>query len=860
MIRAKHLLRRLYEARNLFALGLGLVLFLAALWTLHHELASVHVAHVMSRLREVPLVSIGLAMLFTTASYLALTGYDASALHTIGRRLPFARVATTAFTATAIGHNLGVAMISGGAVRLRMYSVMGLSATEVATLVGMVGFTFGIGVSFVLALVFIIAPAEAALLLHIPEGVAQLIGIGVLGLLGAYLIWGQVRQTPLHIGAWQIRVPGVATSLTQIGLATADLTCAAAVLFVLLPTDLSISYPLFLSVYVLAIVAGIISHVPGGIGVFETVLLLALPDAPRDGLLAAVLMYRLIYYLLPLGLAVALAAIHELRAARGILTRSLGLTQDALEAVVPQTMAVMVFIAGAILLFSGATPALDERLVLLKQFLPLPLLELSHLTASFMGLGLTVLSGALYRRINAAYHLAFWLLIAGGLASLGKGLDWEEALLSGFALSVLWASRAAFKRPASLLEQRLSAAWIAAICIALFSSLWLGLFVYKRVEYTNELWWQFAFDGEAPRFLRTTLVVVLSATALALLRLLRPAPPPPGRATQEELARAAMIVARSPASDAALALLGDKRLLFDPEDQGFLMFQIRGRSWIVMGDPVAPAAVAESLAWQFRELCDRYAGRPVFYQVDAEHLPLYLDLGLAPLKIGEEAIVDLTGFSLAGSHRAELRQVQRKLSKAGVRFEVVSAQALDDALMSELKSLSETWLAEKHTREKGFALGRFDPDYLRNFSMALVRQGEKVIAFANLWTGSEHAELSIDLMRSHPDAPKGVMDYLIAELMLWGAAQGFRRFNLGMAPLSGLEDHALAPLWHRIGTLVFQHGEHFYNFEGLRAYKEKFHPQWTPKYLAIPRGLHLPAVLLDVAALIGGGLKGVLTK
>ena len=246
--------------------------------------------------------------------------------------------------------------------------------------------------------------------------------------------------------------------------------------------------------------------------------------------------------------------------------------------------------------------------------------------------------------------------------------------------------------------------------------------------------------------------------------------------------------------------------------------------------------------------------------MDAERLPLYLDLGLAPLKIGEEATVDLTGFSLAGSDRAELRQVQRKLSKAGVRFEVAPAQALDDALMSELKTLSDTWLAEKHTREKGFALGRFDPTYLRNFPMALVHQDGHVVAFANLWTGSEHAEFSIDLMRSHTDAPKGVMDYLFTELMLWGAAQGFGRINLGMAPLSGLEDHPLAPLWHRIGTLMFRHGEHFYNFEGLRAYKEKFHPQWTPKYLAIPRGLHLPAVLLDVAALIGGGLKGVLTK
>jgi phosphatidylglycerol lysyltransferase len=118
----------------------------------------------------------------------------------------------------------------------------------------------------------------------------------------------------------------------------------------------------------------------------------------------------------------------------------------------------------------------------------------------------------------------------------------------------------------------------------------------------------------------------------------------------------------------------------------------------------------------------------------------------------------------------------------------------------------------------------------------------------------------MDLMRFSADAPRGVMDYLFAEMMLWGKAAGFRVFSLGMAPLSGLESHALAPLWSRVGALVYRHGEHFYNFRGLRAYKDKFGPQWEPRYLASPGGLVLPRVLTNVAALISGGLKGVLSK
>jgi phosphatidylglycerol lysyltransferase len=182
------------------------------------------------------------------------------------------------------------------------------------------------------------------------------------------------------------------------------------------------------------------------------------------------------------------------------------------------------------------------------------------------------------------------------------------------------------------------------------------------------------------------------------------------------------------------------------------------------------------------------------------------------------------------------------------------------ALLPVLQEISDDWIGIKNTREKRFSLGRFDPGYLRRFPMALIRQGGQIVAFANLWPGGDHEELSIDLMRHRSDAPPGVMDFLFLELMLWGRAQGYHWFNLGMAPLSGLEERALAPLWNRVGALVFRHGEHFYNFQGLRRYKEKFDPVWEPRYLACPGGLALPRVLADIAALIAGGLRGVVSR
>jgi phosphatidylglycerol lysyltransferase len=221
--------------------------------------------------------------------------------------------------------------------------------------------------------------------------------------------------------------------------------------------------------------------------------------------------------------------------------------------------------------------------------------------------------------------------------------------------------------------------------------------------------------------------------------------------------------------------------------------------------------------------------------------------------------VSLESFSLEGSHRKGLRNTYHKLEKEGCIFEVVSPNEIP-SFLPDMKRVSDGWLEEKKVAEKGFSLGFFKEDYLKRFPAGLVRKQGRIIAFANIWSGAEKEEISIDLMRYLPEAPHGVMDYLFIQLMLWGKQEHYRWFNFGMAPLSGLEDRALAPLWNRVGAFIFRHGEHFYNFQGLRQYKEKFRPEWEPKYLVSPGGLALPRVLTNLASLISGGGKGVLSK
>ena len=302
-------------------------------------------------------------------------------------------------------------------------------------------------------------------------------------------------------------------------------------------------------------------------------------------------------------------------------------------------------------------------------------------------------------------------------------------------------------------------------------AVWIGIVSYRHVSYSHELWWTFALDGNAPRMLRASLIVIVLGSAYVLWNMLRPARPEPAVAGAAELARARALIDASDHTLANAALTGDKRLLFSDAGDAFVMYQIARHSWIALGDPVGAREGAEELVWRLREMSDHHGAQTVFYQVCADRLALYVDLGLAALKIGEEARVALGQFSLEGAARADLRQAHRRAQRDGASFEVVPPEGVD-ALLPQLRRISDAWLAAKSTGEKRFSVGAFSPQYVRQFPVAVVRSQGTPAAFANLWTTATRAELSVDLMRFGADAPRGSMDYLFIELMHVGAARG----------------------------------------------------------------------------------------
>jgi len=833
-------------------------LFGLALFWLHHLLGQYRWQDIFAHVHAISNAKVLRAVLFTFLGYASLTLYDALAVHFAGAHVPYPRIALISFMGYAVGHNVGLNTLSGGAIRYRAYTALGLGTKQIATIIAFGTATFLLGAGFLLGLSLLTQAGMSESALHVHASIAVLAGGMLLAAVAAYFWLVCTRHEPLRYRRIVIPVPKPRVAFAQVAVACADLLCAASVLYSLLPERAAIGFGAFAGIYLIAIAAGVISNVPGGIGVFETVLLLLMPSVPKDSLLGALVAYRAIYYFVPFAVALALLGAHELWVHRAPAVRLLRLGRTFLSTVTPQAIGIAVFLAGAVLVFSGATPGVHNRLDLLRNFLPLPVLELSHLLGSAVGVGLLVIAHGLYRRLDAAWWLTIWLLCAGILLSLLKGFDYEEATILAAVVVVLISARSRFRRHASLIEQHYTGPWIIALVLVLVTVPWLVIFAYRHVPYDNQLWWDFAFHASAPRSLRASLLAAMIAAAYGLWRLLRPAPPPMKLPRAEDMQRVAVLVAQTTDTTANLALLGDKNLLFNADRTAFIMYQASGHSWVAMGDPVGPPEICEPLAWDFLENCDIMAVSPVFYQVKPENLPLYIDLGLNLSKLGEEARVPLGTFSLDGPARADLRQARRRSGRDGAQFDVVPSADVG-AILGELRAVSDAWLEDKKTAEKRFSLGFFDEAYLERFDCAVVRRNGVIVAFANLWRGGS-SELSVDLMRYAADAPKGVVDFMLIESMLWGKAQGYAWFNLGMAPLSGLEEHALAPTWHKVGRMVQRYGETFYPFEGLRKFKEKFQPVWRPRYLAAPDGVAIAGALLDVTALISGGVGKVLRK
>ena len=857
-------LRSLVQLRNLAPILLGLGLLAAGLWALFHLLRSVEPQLVMAQIKAMPWSALIASGAATVAAYLALVGYDWWALAYLGKPLPVRIVVLGGFLGYAFGNTIGISVLSGGAVRYRIYSAFGLNAFDVAALASYIAVAMGTGLTLIGLLALGFHPLALASLLPLPPHMIQFWAFAIAGLTLLLLFALSIGGKKLRIWRYDLALPRPRILIGQLLIALIDSAMAAAALYVLMPDGVP-PFAAFMAIYAAAAMVGILSHVPGGVGVFEGVVIAAMPfSVPISEVAAALLLFRLIYFLLPFALAFVVVSLNEARLAGGWATRAFGEISTpmrpvmvALGGAVPALVGLWVLVLGTYLLAMALLPAgrTDSDA---PDLVRLILLEGGTLVSAVMGILLIVLSRGLIRRVYDAFWLTLLAIGGGIIAALANDFDIDTAVVLLLGGVALWPFRAEFHRRASITQGSFSPTWFALIAAVLLGGTGFFALLHEVTPSSQSLLLEFSHDANTPRALRAGLLGSALLLAIALHVLLRPLRSP-AVTLVDEAARLTQILAQTDMPNACLALSGDKDLFFAADAPAMLMYARQGSKRVVLGDPVGSGAAVKDLAWRFVEETQRAGERPVFYEVSATHLPLWIDMGLVMHKIGEEAVVHLPAFSLSGSNFKTMRAEFNKAEREGNRMEILHPPH-SETLMAQLRSISDAWLGDKVGREKRFSVGRFDPAYLAHFPIAVVRRAGEILGFANILAPGAGQHVAIDLMRYRPEAASGMMSFLFLSLIVHYRDIGAQTLSLGVAPLAGLGDHRGARLWGKFGHLIYRHGGAFDNFEGLRAFKQKFHPEWQPRYIALPFGLSPVVVMGEIALLIAGGKRGMVGK
>jgi phosphatidylglycerol lysyltransferase len=534
-----------------------------------------------------------------------------------------------------------------------------------------------------------------------------------------------------------------------------------------------------------------------------------------------------------------------------------------------KAVALMTGLIGVMNVVSAVTPALPERMEWLEAFLPFTVQIGGRIFAALSGFILLTLATHLLRRKRAAWWLTIGLILASIISHLVKGLDYEECVIASILLGLLWMTRHQFTARS---DPPSTAQGVKILIGALFFTLAYGAIGFYVLDnhfkvkgnpvnfgvlpaITQTLAILFTEDDAGLQpidmfavFFRNSIYVVgITTITVSIWLMLRPVLTRGSPATIVERKRARQLIDHyGQSSLARLALLSDKAYYFSPSGQSVIAYVAKGRAAIALGDPIGDRADRQAAIVAFRAFCDQNDWFPVFYEVLPDQLGLYHTLGLRSVQIGEEAIVNLEKFSLKGKSQQNLRTAINRLQKSGHRFELLNPP-IGEALMSELKVVSDAWLQAKNGAEKRFSMGWFDREYLRDCMIGVVYDANNtVIAFANLLSGYHRLEITVDLMRYRSQVEKGTMEFLFASLLLHFQALKYDAFNFSLSPLAGVGEAPEAHLIEKGLGYFFEHLNQFYNFKGLHQFKEKFQPNWEPRYLVYPKLADLPDVAIGL--------------
>ena len=780
--------------------------------------------------------------------------------------LPPRELLKLAFVANSLANTINLSGAIGAGVRAMGLTSLKVPLPRAAALIGMQALSLPLGLSLLVVLTLVTSS------LPLTSGTAQRVAaFTILALAALYLplyFWLTSRRALMRWLPAEIGMPPLKLKLQLTAVSFLDWMLAAACLYICLYiSGAHVKTGLLLGAFAGATTLGLVSLVPGGLGVFDGLMLLALSEAGYDHapVVSGLVLFRIAYYLLPLlvslylgsemmGQRMALLNRLRKRLAGHPLFGVLGLPAVLLADLGTRLLAVLTFGAGALQLASAAIPSVSEHVEVVRAHLPILAVESSNWFSIVSGVLLLGLARGIDGRLRLAYRVAQWLLLISAGLAVTKGLHFGEALFLLAVAALLRVRKRAFTRRAMTLTSARTLGWYAGLiaCVLVFFGIGVAqvlgddsfdLFYVGFGEHTSRIG-----RGLAAALLGLVIYLIWQVFAVKRPRLELP--------DRAELERARTLYAAHGGGEFAhLTFMADKHLFWAADHQAVIAYGCIRDRLVALGSPCGSDAGIDRAILDFRHFADAQDRVPVFYEVLEPDLSRYHDHGFDLFKLGELALVRLEEFSLAGKRWEDLRQASNRAAKERLTFELAQPP-FDTALLTDLERVSDAWLADKDGNEKGFSLGRFDREYFSWSPLALMRRDGELIAFANVlppYGPGGHA--SVDLMRHVADTPRSTMDFLFAKVMQWAKDQGYEIFSLGMAPLSRVGDNPYARVNERLAALAFQYGNRFYNYQGVRKYKDKFKPEWIGAYLAYPRGLWVPGLLVDVAALVSGGYR-----
>ena len=598
-------------------------------------------------------------------------------------------------------------------------------------------------------------------------------------------------------------------------------------------------------IFIAASVIGIASMIPGEIGSFDVMMIIGLSSLgiSREIVVAWILLYRLFYYIIPFMIGV----IFFVKNLSSRLNEDYsGIPRELTTEIAHKIVVFLMYFSGVMMVLSATVPEVFDEVRWLRHLNPLSFHILNQFPAILLGFLLLIMGRGISAQVKRAYIPTISLIVITLLYTFVKDFSWGVILYLIFLLLIIIFSKN------QLYREQLVYSWekitidgtifsILTILYVIIGVYNLPTFPHHKHHFNNFL----LFPSEKIWFSGFIGILLVAIILYLFVNYLRGSTQTVGIPLNE--ARATKLLETYGGNtDSQLLFLNDKEMYIyknkEEEDTVLLQFKTYNNKCIVMGDPSGKKEDFSLAIEQFIKDADILGYLPVFYEVSEEMVILLHEFGYDFIKMGEEAHVDLPSFTLSGKKRKSERAIMNRFAKENYQFEIIQPPFSAEK-MSGLKKVSDDWLGSR--KEKGFSLGFFSENYLQKAPIAVVYDEKNtLIAFANIMPTYTKEEGTIDLMRYSKDAPSGVMDFLFISLFTYMQEQGIEYFNLGMAPLSNVGTSRKSFIQERVAYLVFEFGSHFYSFQGLRSYKDKYATSWVSRYTLYSRDSSIIYVMM----------------